>query len=467
MLTRNERKSDAKISLRHLLIQKYGSAKLELINQVLDSKADLEFTDKSIKELEKMIDKKNLEKNSMKSKLLVKPHIAKKLLSLKKVPDLLNTSINKSTQIETDRPNLINQFNTESKELQGDNGRKVLASKTDIKKRFISDKFDSSQRKRHTVLGLPSISFKELDKNLDNLKLVKQSPKTSLHKISNNTNLAIEQQGPCTINITCQPTLSNNIKDLSDKATPNQQSRSKPKSLLKNSFCMKSPHPNNTFFNSAVGNQLDHMNSFNIKDEVLKDIDESITDEKAVKRGKSTGNFITGRDNHSLKRLIAQTSNEASDKEISEIDMNLELDEIREIVSGEGSFISQDMFKPKKPDKKEPKTAYNRKSQNINIKVIRSTKQITQLVNETPNKKIITCRNPLNSKEIQVPIKTSINGHPSLAKKNGNRIKESRVEVNTPLRNRQISNPELGLRTLKSPPIKDRKINRYSFVINK
>lgn len=433
MLNRIDRRLNEKKSIKNQLTKKYGIQYSDMINQILDNGNNLIYTDKIIKEIENTLKKKINDTVPTKPKLLVKPHIAERIKELKAQIELSNNSYNKSTQLETDRDYKLTPFNTDRKNKNVEITSIAINLKPDGKKRVISDKFDITQRKRHTVMGIPVISSKELNNNLDVIRRVQQDSKKSPFRMSLARSPNPDHHIKITSNISSQQFMPTTVKESLDELGPIYNSRTKPKSLLKNPSHAKSPTINRVQFDKLNMLYIDRVKSNNIDDEVLKDIDSSLSDLPFARRGRSTGNFITGRDNNSIKRLVERASIDISNKDLSDIDMNLELDEIKEIVSGEGSFISQDMFKPKKPEKKEPKTACNRKSQHIRTNDDNRVKRMSLAVNTTPKKPVNAKKDANIIKELSAPSKYVNNRPSTFIKKSGTKNKLLQKSSTTPI----------------------------------
>ena len=355
--------AERRIALKNQLTRIYGSKQVEVITQVLERHPDLLYNENPFKEAERLVKAQLKEPGPRKSKLLVKPHIAKRIQDLQKRMDYTNNPLTKSTQAEPEAKDHFNPFKVESERVIGPPMIKTFNTKQQSPWKLVTEKHDGHHRKRNTDIGIPSSLAKDPEQSVRGPQCApkgepRDNPIKAFNKVQRpkaslpyNNTLEVDTNDHCARTDKHQP--FNESPEALKQTGPAKHT--KPKSMLKvprDGSTLKSGNKGllgklDKLYNDTVNSHID--------DEILKGIDTSSLGDSPIKRGKSVGNFITGRGTKDLKRLELRTSFEFSQDEAIEGDINLELDEIREIASKEGSFISQDLFKQKKPAKKEAK----------------------------------------------------------------------------------------------------------------
>lgn len=442
MIDRKDKLADRKVTLKRQLIKKHGIRHTELIEQIVEKNADLLYNENPLKEAEKMLRLQAKDFEPSKTKLLVKPHIVKKIQALQKKMEYANNSLTKSTHMESEPARYDNLFEANNRQLEEAPRPKNGISKVESQWRLLSDNVVKDPRKRHTIMVLPSASSKELGMNFETFKPVQevnQKQQTKKTQVSINNN---------------KPQNSNDRSDNLKKLGPAVYTKPKPKSLLKTNIAVSLHKEDNKIFLNRLDRIYNEALNSEIEDEILKDIDKSYNEQDNPKRGKSVGNFITGRGTHSLRRLGEKASFEASCENIDDEDINLELDEIREMASREGSFISQDLFKQKKPAKKDNKTEMSRKGAKSKPINDRSNVQTSKQFTMTPikSKNVPTLKSA--TKELSTGSK--VNRPTNFIKKSESKVQVTTQEQKVPRGMKRVSEVD-GL-------IKDFVVNERNFL---
>lgn len=443
MITSSNSFAETRNYVQKQLLLKYGFKHKELISEVLDNNSTLLLKENPFRELEKTLKMRLNTGNQIKSKLMVKPQVAKRLSSL-------NKQLHNFSGVEVDHMNLnhtpLSNFHTSEKKVArfsvGANYN-PFSEDRESKWRLLSNKEikNGVRRSTHFTNNFRQSTGGDLIRNFDTFR-------------SNNRITEEEERVDYENNITSMVNKINfGDRDRRTNFSINERGSrfmdDKPRSLL------KKPRNSNMAFETQNNNHVSKADKMfyktvsrnELRGNVLQSLSvEPINHEKETnKRNKSRGNFITGRMVDQLKKIDEENKMDSSFDGIFNPILERDLNEIVEIASREGSFISQDFFMIDKDDKKkEVKTPV------LDVKIKKST------IMSRDGKKINS-----NNKEKKRAVKylksTKKSPSPKIKTNKRDSVKTKRVTKKTKKIEEDKHNKKESKQTIKKKPEKSEK----------